>query len=80
MYDSTFDTNAHIVKVQHIMSNIVTKELLDRAINHDKSKLENPEKETYDKYIPLLKQVKYGTPEYNKIKDEMAKTGTGHHY
>ena len=28
----------------------------------------------------MLQKVKYGTPEYNKIKDEMAKTGVGHHY
>jgi len=80
MYDSTVDTNAHILKVQYIMSNVITKELIDRALKHDQSKLEDPEKETYDKFIPLLQQVKYGTPEYNKLKDEMAKTGTGHHY
>lgn len=80
MYDSTNDTNAHIVKVQYIMSKIIISELLSRSVEHDQSKLSSPEKETYDKFIPLLQQVKYGTPEYNKLKDEMAKTGTGHHY
>lgn len=80
MYDSTIDANAHIVKIQYVINNIIIPELTERAKNHDKSKLESPEKETYDKYIPLLKKVKYGTPEYTKLKDEMAKTGVGHHY
>jgi hypothetical protein len=80
MYDSTVDTNAHIVKVQYIMSKIIISELLSRSVEHDQSKLSSPEKETYDKFIPLLQKVKYGTPEYNELKDEMAKTGTGHHY
>ena len=80
MYDSTVDTQAHINKVQYIFNNLVIEELTNRASQHDASKLEDPEKETYDKFIPLLQKVKYGTPEYNELKDEMAKTGTGHHY
>lgn len=80
MYDSTIDAKAHIAKIQYVLNNIIAPELLNRALNHDKSKLEDPEKETYDKYIPLLQKVKYGTPEYNKLKDEMAETGVGHHY
>ena len=80
MYDSTVDARAHITQLQYILSNIVIPEIAKRAEEHDKSKLENPEKETYDKYIPMLKKVKYGTVEYQQIKDEMAKTGVGHHY
>lgn len=80
MYDSTVDARAHISKIQFIFDNIVIPELIERSKNHDQSKLEDPEKETYDKYIPLLQKVKYGTPEYNKLKDEMAETGVGHHY
>ena len=80
MYDSTVDAKAHIRKLQYIFDNIVIPELEARSRNHDKSKLDNPEKETYDKYIPLLQKVKYGTPEYNRLKDEMAETGVGHHY
>ena len=80
MYDSTIDAKAHIAKIQYIFENIVIPELESRSKDHDMSKLEDPEKETYDKYIPLLQKVKYGTPEYNKLKDEMAETGVGHHY
>jgi hypothetical protein len=80
MYDSTKDALLHIKKIQHIFANVVIPELSKRAETHDKSKLESPEKETYDKYIPMLQKVKYGTPEYNSIKDEMAEGGVGHHY
>ena len=80
MYDSTIDAKLHIGKIQDLFTNLVIPELSERASMHDKSKLESPEKETYDKYIPMLKKVKYGTPEYNSIKDEMAETGVGHHY
>jgi hypothetical protein len=80
MYDSTIDAKAHINKIQFVIDNIIIPELIERSKNHDKSKLESPEKETYDKFIPLLQKVKYGTPEYNKLKDEMSETGVGHHY
>lgn len=80
MYDSTIDVKLHIEKIQDLLMTIAVPELTQRAHDHDKSKLTNPEKETYDKYIPMLKKVKYGTPEYNSIKEEMAKYGLSHHY
>ena len=80
MYDSTNDTKSHIKHIQDIFTTIVIPELSRRALNHDASKFDSPEKETYDKYIPLLQKVKYGTDEYNALKEEMSKTGTGHHY
>ena len=80
MYDSTVDAKAHIAKVQFILNNIIIPELVKRAEDHDKTKLEDPEKKTYDTYIPMLQKVEYGTSEYNKIKAEMAKTGGNHHY
>ena len=69
MYDSTIDAKAHISKLQFIFENIVIPELIKRSKEHDQSKLNSPEKETYDKYIPMLQKVKYGTEEYNSIKD-----------
>ena len=45
--------------------------LQDRAVNHDKSKLENPKER--DGYISMhieLIDVDYGTPEYKKITDK----------
>ena len=80
MYDSTIDAKLHIEKIRDVFTSLVIPELTKRAQTHDNSKLENPEKETYDKYIPKLKEVKYGTPEYNAIKEEMAEGGLKHHY
>ena len=40
---------------------------------HDRSKFEEPEKSTYDKYIPLLKNVKYGSDEYNESDTDFEK-------
>lgn len=78
-YDSAQDALAHIAHVQANMSTIIN-ELLKRADNHDQSKLYSPEKETYDKYIPMLKETKYGSQEYFDIKMKMEKEGLKHHF
>ena len=80
MYDSSKDSLAHIEIVQNLFNRVIIPELQKRAELHDKSKLSSPEKETYDKYIPMLKPVKYGTKEYYEIRDKMAQEGTKHHY
>lgn len=80
MYDSTIDTKKHIEIIQKVFNDVIIPELEKRAEEHDQSKLTSPEKETYDEYIPLLKDTKFGTPEYNKLRDEMAKKGTKHHF
>ena len=41
-------------------------ELLDRKANHDKTKLEFPEKQEFDKYNQKLKELSIGTDEYNE--------------
>ena len=79
MYDSTKDTLSHKEHVRHVIEDIIVPELLKRAETHDDSKLQSPEKETYDKYIPELRKAKYGSGEYLKITEEMKKTGMGHH-
>ena len=77
-YDSSLDTLKHINDVRFFMQG-VTGELLTRMTNHDKSKLESPEKEYFDKYTPILKELKYGSQEY---KDSLAslKPALDHHY
>lgn len=80
MYDSTKDTLDHIEIIQSIFNTIIIPELQKRSEMHDKSKLSSPEKETYDKYIPMLQKVKYGTKEYYEIRDKMVQEGTKHHY
>ena len=79
-YDSTQDTMKHIKNIQKVMDGTIIPELQKRSKNHDKSKLESPEKETYDEFIPKLREEKYGTPEYLKLRAEMEKKGLKHHY
>jgi hypothetical protein len=79
-YDSTHDTMMHIANIQDTMLNIIIPELTRRAKNHDQSKLSEPEKSCYDKFIPLLKTEKYGSPGYRKIRDQMHEEGMDHHF
>lgn len=79
-YDSTNDSLLHMLNIQNVFDLIILPELSNRAINHDSSKLEDPEKEVYDKYIPLLRTAKYGTPEYEEIRKNMYNDGLKHHY
>lgn len=80
MYDSRKDAIAHITIIHDVFRNIVIKELEKRSAMHDVSKLESPEKECYDKYIPMLKETKYGTEEYYNVKKAMEEEGLKHHY
>lgn len=61
--DSRFETLGHIRKVNKYLL-IFAKELMDRAIDHDESKLHSPEVEYFDKYTAELAALTYGTPEY----------------
>ena len=79
-YNSMLDTQDHINKIQFIMGEKIIPILRSRALYHDRSKFEEPEKSTYDKYIPLLKNVKYGSDEYNEIRNKMHEEGLQHHY
>lgn len=78
-YDSLKDTMAHKMIVKSTME-VLIKELEKRANLHDNSKLKNPEKECYDKYIPLLKETPFGTAEYVKIRNKMNEDGLVHHF
>lgn len=65
IYDSTQDTAEHIDKVRdrvrEIMSNLTV-----RAINHDASKSEEPEKSAYDNLMKFKSshEMVYGSPDY----------------
>lgn len=78
MEDSTIDTKKHIEKVQSFLHK-VTAEIFKRTCNHDKSKLEQPEKEIFDKYTEKLKNTSYGSNEYKQYLIEM-KPALDHHY
>jgi hypothetical protein len=77
-YDSTEDTKKHIQRVQKLMSGIILM-LANRHKNHDKSKLEEPEKSIFDEYTPKLRDTTYGSPEYKVFLSEMG-VGLKHHY
>ena len=76
-YDSRADTLDHILKVQFFIGEVI-KELLERSQNHDASKLEPPEKETFDRMTPRLSSVTYGSDEYRNMLKEM-KPAIDHH-
>lgn len=65
-YDCTVDVLRHKIFVaEHIVT--VCKILLERAIEHDNSKLAEPEKSCFDKWEPRENGVKFGSPEYNAV-------------
>ena len=77
-YDSTFDTQDHIGKVQKRIQEIRAN-LAGRAIRHDASKLEEPEKSGYDVLTAKLADLVYGSDEYRAALAE-AKPTIDHHY
>ena len=54
-------------------------EILDRKANHDKTKLEYPEKQEFDKYYQKLKELTYGSDEY-KQNLYVLRNALSHHY
>lgn len=77
-YDSKADTLEHIKYVnKHLI--FFAQALLSRAIVHDNSKLESPEKEEFDRLTPKLKELTYGSPEYKESLKELG-TALEHHY
>lgn len=78
-YNSAKDTRLHKDNVFNVIMLLAIPELFERAEYHDDSKLKPPEKEVYDEFIPKLRTAKYGTPEYEKIRDDMRKAGGDHH-
>ena len=79
-YDSTVDAKKHITAIQRLFNNVIIPELEKRKESHDESKFKSPERETYDKYIPMLKETKYGSDEYYEVRKKMEQEGLKHHY
>ena len=77
-YDSTPDTKSHIALVRKFIQRPIIK-LMHRASEHDKSKLETPEKAAFDKATPKLKGLKYGSDEYRAALRELG-PALQHHY
>jgi hypothetical protein len=76
-YDSIAETLKHIKRVNELLI-VAAKEILDRALKHDESKLKSPEKETFDIITPRLKGSTYGSDEYKATMAEF-KPAIDHH-
>lgn len=77
-YDSSADTLRHIKRINQLLGDSAA-ELIRRGQVHDSSKLESPEKELFDKYTPLLKNLVYDSPEYKQSLADL-KPALDHHY
>jgi hypothetical protein len=69
-YDSTAETLKHVKKVAAYLIDAAT-EILNRAKNHDNSKLSDFEKEGFDLLTPILKDLTYGSEEYKDSKEKL---------
>ena len=77
-YDSTEDTKAHIKRVNQLLF-VAGEKLRERALNHDASKLQSPEKEAFDEHTPSLAGQTYGSEKYVESLERMKET-LAHHY
>lgn len=77
-YDSRQDTLDHIFRVRDLME-VIINELAMRALEHDRSKLQEPEKSLFDRCTPLLRSLEYGSPEYMSALDDLG-PALEHHY
>ena len=77
-YDSSADTLRHIKRVNELMGEAAIC-LIRRSQIHDDSKLEEPEKSAFDIATPKLKDLVFGTPEYQQSLDDL-KPALDHHY
>ena len=78
MIDSTPETLKHIRRVQELLAE-VSANLIARAIRHDASKLEEPEKSALDENTEALRGLTYGSDEY-KAQLVKLKPCLDHHY
>ena len=72
------ETQKHINTVTSILLIIATRLRL-RGLDHDKSKLESPEFETFMEFTEKLRGSTYGSPEYKQFLAGM-KPALDHHY
>lgn len=77
-YDCTADVIAHQAGVQRRLARF-SRMLDERAAVHDASKLQEPEKSTFDEWKPKLAQLPFGSEEYKQALAAMGE-GLQHHY
>lgn len=72
------ETRKHIGLVRDLMG-VCLRELSARQQDHDRSKLEEPERSIFAEWVPKLAATTYGTPEYVKMLSDIA-PALDHHY
>ena len=72
------ETRKHQQEVAKILM-LFAQMLLERAMVHDASKLESPEREIFIEFTPKLKGCTYGSEEYKTFLAQM-KPALDHHY
>lgn len=77
-YDSRADTLIHIKRVNELLG-MCSRELIRRGNIHDNSKLVSPEKEEFDRLTPILKELQFGSKEYQESLNEL-NIALKHHY
>lgn len=78
MGDSRPDTWQHIHDVQRLLLG-VAGELAQRALEHDQSKLREPELSMFDTFRSKLDDVEHESPEYRRQLEQMGEA-LQHHY
>lgn len=70
----------HIQRVQHYL-HVVIRDLLNRAEQHDQTKLDHPEVDAYaSPDLPGLSSLTFGSPEYESAKKDILGEALAHHY
>lgn len=77
-YDSAADTLQHIRRVSELLLPVAAA-VAARGPQHDASKLEGPEKATFDEFTPKLQHTTYGSDEYRDHLEAMG-PALEHHY
>lgn len=75
--DSRPDTWEHIHMVQTLLTQVI-QNLLSRSLEHDQSKLKDPEVEFFNE-APKLDKLTFGSPEYEESRERLKKA-LEHHY
>lgn len=78
MTDSRIATYEHIQEVRSNLASCIT-ELVNRSLNHDQSKLQNPEVEVFDEVTEELSGLEYGSDEYRACLVRIS-AALKHHY
>ena len=76
--EAEVSTLRHIKRVNELLL-FASGELQRRAVEHDRTKLEDPEKSVFAEYTAKLKDCTYGSDEYKGYLEQMA-PALKHHY